>query len=841
MRVSVIMLAAALAFAGTVVADEPAGRVAASAAWSDAEHARLDLEVVALVDLAGLDVTFEPPAGWLVTGRGADGPSIAVGPLPARAAVSLDGVAEVRRDDRGGPAGGVLDVVLSGVTAAGTPFVERVGVAVGSVAPTRVRAGAREVRASGPAPASVPGRLDAWTASGIALYRDRAFGPTGFTGEEPLLPIREADVEVIDAASGEVLATGVTAQDGSFAVQVADSLPRDVAVRVLTRADGTPDLHLSVTDVAGLPHALASAVAPAHPPTDDLDVGTLLAEVGLGGEPFNTYDAALDGVTFLGALLGARPDDSDALHLIWEADRGQTVSSASFLLIQVRDTGAYDDTVVLHELGHWAVFRWSDSDNPGGSHGFAECDQVPELAWDEGHATFFAAAVRRFAGRPLPHVYVSTTGGAGPGHLRLYADLETETEYSCLGSTGEVAIFTALWDVHDDAAVADFTPGVDDDPLGLDDDAYWRTMVDGLPSHRDITAEDYWDAWFEPPVSNGNVDAMRTVFGAVGIEYFPDDFEPNDAEDAAIPVVAGPEAYRATFFSDPEDDGSGDEIREVDWYVFNLSAGGHYVIETRNLLSAADTSLRLRDPGGGNVASNDDRAPGDPSSLIEWVALEAGPHTLEVKQPRDWTWYGSYDLSIDLDPAVDSDSDGIPDPQDEDRDGDGVLNDADCAPDRPATSAPPGAVPALGWEGGDLVWQGALEAHVYDVYRSRFTVPATVAQTIACDAAGVTGLTRPIGATPPSGTVDAYLVTGRNGCGDGPIGAGTGTPRDPASPCAPDLAADGDGDGLPDVDDACPTVPDPAQTDGDGDRIGDACDPCPDLWDPSQTLPCEGA
>src|SRR5262249_24666916 len=37
---------------------------------------------------------------------------------------------------------------------------------------------------------------------------------------------------------------------------------------------------------------------------------------------------------------------------------------------------------------------------------------------------------------------------------------------------------------------------------------------------------------------------------------------------------------------------------------------------------------------------------------------------------------------------------------------------------------------------------------------------------------------------------------------------------------------DGDGDGICDLNDDCPTEPDPTQADTDGDGIGDACDPC---------------
>ncbi len=38
---------------------------------------------------------------------------------------------------------------------------------------------------------------------------------------------------------------------------------------------------------------------------------------------------------------------------------------------------------------------------------------------------------------------------------------------------------------------------------------------------------------------------------------------------------------------------------------------------------------------------------------------------------------------------------------------------------------------------------------------------------------------------------------------------------------------DSDGDGIVDVQDNCPAIPNPAQTDTDGDGMGDLCDPCP--------------
>jgi len=46
--------------------------------------------------------------------------------------------------------------------------------------------------------------------------------------------------------------------------------------------------------------------------------------------------------------------------------------------------------------------------------------------------------------------------------------------------------------------------------------------------------------------------------------------------------------------------------------------------------------------------------------------------------------------------------------------------------------------------------------------------------------------------------------------------------------------ADGDGDGVPDTIDNCPTIPNPNQADQDLDGIGDACDNCPTVPNPDQ-------
>jgi hypothetical protein len=59
--------------------------------------------------------------------------------------------------------------------------------------------------------------------------------------------------------------------------------------------------------------------------------------------------------------------------------------------------------------------------------------------------------------------------------------------------------------------------------------------------------------------------------------------------------------------------------------------------------------------------------------------------------------------------------------------------------------------------------------------------------------------------------------------------------HDDHRPDAVVIAADRDGDGVPDAQDNCPDVANPDQGNEDGDRFGDACDPCPTVKDDAPT------
>jgi hypothetical protein len=227
-------------------------------------------------------------------------------------------------------------------------------------------------------------------------------------------------------------------------------------------------------------------------------------------------------------------------------------------------------------------------------------------------------------------------------------------------------VFTALWDVFDGPGELDFTPGVDDtvvDLLDLDDTEHWEVMTSGLPGRSRISTEDYWDAWFESPVFNGHLLEMISIFGdGVGIEYFEDLYEPNGSLATAASVQPDGTLIHATFFNDPGGDGSGEGVREHDWFSFPALQGVDYNIETLNLWSAADTKITITDGAGTTLVSNDDRSSGDPSSFVNWTAPSDATFFVHVNQPQDFTPYGSYDLRVY--PTNDVDADGVPDATD---------------------------------------------------------------------------------------------------------------------------------------------------------------------------------
>lgn len=508
-----------------------------------------------------------------------------------------------------------------------------------------------------------------WTASGTFRYIDREFDQNGFTGLELPLAIRSATVEVRDAnqtGNKGLLATGATDSNGSFSIAVTDSKTRTVYIRVLTTSTAVSGLYLRVENILTpkTPYAVSSPNFPNHSPTANLNIGTVTAPIGSGGDPFNIYDTGLRSIDFIAALNGSRPGSSNLLTLEWQLGTGFTVSSydPANKRVRVGEPSSYNDTVIAHETGHYAYHLNSAHDSAGGVHHLTDCNQDLRLAYDEGRATWFGQSVRRQQGLSRPDLYVKTTGAPGPGNLDFYFNVETESPYYCDGGASEVAVYSALWDVNDSAATPDGTPGTDDEAISRPDADNWDVDKNYIPTAANKSLEDFWDGWFTR--GKGFQSDMITVFQRTNVEYYTDSSEPNDTSSSARPVSATGSSLHQTYFADVDSNGVGEV--DNDFFSFGATSGTIYTIETLNLWGKANTSLQLLASNGSTVlASNDDRSVGDPSSLITFTPSSNGTLYVRSFHAADIGVYGSYDLRVSGDAPVDSD-------------GDTYLSDVDC-------------------------------------------------------------------------------------------------------------------------------------------------------------------
>jgi len=124
------------------------------------------------------------------------------------------------------------------------------------------------------------------------------------------------------------------------------------------------------------------------------------------------------------------------------------------------DTDHFDNSVIIHEYGHYLEKAYAYSNSPGGSHnGNAIID--PRLAWSEGWANFLQGAVRG------DNYYLDTTGNvdcSGGTGVTVNLNLETITSgqdsvsaATYLGESifREVSVSRVLWDTMEDSVGGD--------------------------------------------------------------------------------------------------------------------------------------------------------------------------------------------------------------------------------------------------------------------------------------------------------------------------------------------------------------------------------------------------
>ena len=314
---------------------------------------------------------------------------------------------------------------------------------------------------------------DPITVTGNANFYYRQDGNGAIAGPSS---IRFAEIRVINSA-GTVVQCGKTDAAGDFSVQVQKNSGSHTLF-VTSRSSG-PDGNVYIMNNPDNNqfHSLNTTFSS----TANSSTGTLTAHADgdLLGGAFNIMDQILQANTFLQAQTlncdttfpGCENVTSVPLVKVYWMPGfnpgsyfGFPDSGLSFFLpdekelyilggingdVLQMDTDHFDNSIILHEYAHFLESTYSRTDSPGGSHTGNEILD-PRLAWGEGWANFFQAAI---TGNP---VYRDTTGNIDgfPG-LNFNEDLEVpQRDIAAVvgeGNFREFSITRLLWDSFDTA------------------------------------------------------------------------------------------------------------------------------------------------------------------------------------------------------------------------------------------------------------------------------------------------------------------------------------------------------------------------------------------------------
>jgi len=353
--------------------------------------------------------------------------------------------------------------------------------------------------------------------TGKIRYTDKNFYLLGFTGTE-LKPARYIHLEIRRVDNNNVLGDGTTDNQGNFSIMISNSGNLDIYVLAIAQSDTSPytDVVVRNNEYQGSIQSVAST--PEYKNTNslitfDFDIPVDNVSVRIG-DPFNIIDCILLSAQ---KVYNEISSQIPLVTIYWEdgsGDGSYYQDSKIYLLGGTSgspgsgDNDGYDDSVIIHEYGHFISKHYSVDKSPGGDHSSTEYYN-PQLTWSEGWATFLNLAVRNSC------VYWDSSGSGG-----VSVDFETPAPDAELriGMNNESAVACVLYDIFDGNSAEDDTPGSDDDFFAMGFDEIWD-VVDSFMDNVDLTAtfDDFYNGWREtfPAI---NVDS---VFVGRQIEFVP--------------------------------------------------------------------------------------------------------------------------------------------------------------------------------------------------------------------------------------------------------------------------------------------------------------------------------
>lgn len=500
-------------------------------------------------------------------------------------------------------------------------------------------------------------------------------------------PIRYAEIRVTDAA-GNVIQCGETLHDGTFSVQ----LPKgnvDYTLSVTSRANNS-HVKVSVLNKTDLNqfYSLSSSVN-ASANVTGLNLKAAADGDVLGGA-FNIMDQILNANEFLRAKVGdcSTAVDSDCPNFsvaskvtaYWTKGFNPNSyfgnsSGLSFYLpgysrlfilggidgdVDSSDTDHFDNSVIIHEYGHFLEDTEFKSDSPGGSHNGNRIID-PRLAWSEGWGNFFQAAVQDYDVSQKGYLvfgsdtsysprYIDTIGnidGNTYGYA-YFADLETASSGNDLpnaqgeGNFREFAVTRLLWDVID--AAADGSDNVSNEFSSI-----WTVLKRTSGGFRDgaVAFRNVGYLHLAQQALQTNFDGSGPVSDWAGVrsENKHDGDESHYAQyvvKSAGTCSGGSMPYSITPVSQVDTSYSGSDLFNNNrFYHFKITSGGTYTITLtyQSTGTEADLDLYLYNKSARFATSNDvikysiddpDHDNSTPETESITVGLSAGDYLIDI-------------------------------------------------------------------------------------------------------------------------------------------------------------------------------------------------------------------
>ncbi|HSR34878.1 MAG TPA: choice-of-anchor X domain-containing protein, partial [Anaerolineae bacterium] len=269
-----------------------------------------------------------------------------------------------------------------------------------------------------------------------------------------VIEVREEDL-VFDDSYGDLLTDELGYFAGTFCDDDGlfdDTLEIYVRVRAEIRAEGRTVVEVEDNSWLESVYEFDSAV-------QSSGGGTLTFNLELNeaqSHIFNIADAIYEAWDFWNDSGGEQGGDAifdEETEIQWQPGWGENVSHYDPDQEEINiaddpsDPDPWDDSVIIHEWGHFADDIYSCDDNPGGTHYSDALVDDPELSWSEGYPDYYQSAVRWANGHEFGEWYIDVR----PGDESSFLNLETwdVDEPKLVSVLNEMAIAAALWDLYD--------------------------------------------------------------------------------------------------------------------------------------------------------------------------------------------------------------------------------------------------------------------------------------------------------------------------------------------------------------------------------------------------------